>query len=128
MASNPEIADEPVVPDDGLNDEEHEAVAALVPELDDLQERLMLSNAQMRVVLEALVNDIDIDEELQYVSGLSIVDGKVEGEARYRPPRRAQPEKASPPPRRARREVKPAASEGDIRARLVRLGLLRGEA
>ena len=125
MGLNQEM-DEPVVPDDGLNEDEHEAVAALVPELDELQERLMLSNAQMRVVLEALVNDIDIDEELQYVSGLSIVDGKVEGEARYRPPRIN--EKASPPSRRARREVKPAASEDDIRARLVRLGLLRGDA
>jgi len=120
--------DEPVVPDDGLNDEEHEAVAALVPELDDLQQRLMLSNAQLRVVLEALVNDIDIDEELQYVSGLSIVDGAVQGEARYRPPRINPPSNASPPQRRARREVKPAASEDDIRARLVRLGLLRGDA
>jgi len=127
MALNPDPIDEPNVPDDGLNDEEHEAVAALVPELDELQERLLLSNAQLRIVLEALVNDIDIDEELQYVSGLSIVDGKVEGEARYRPPRVKQPDKASPPARaRARREVKPAASEDDIRARLVRLGLLRG--
>ena len=127
MALNPEIADEPVVPDDGLNEEEQEAVADIAPELDELQRRLMLSNAQLRVVLEALVNDIDIDEELQYVNGLSIVDGKVAGEARYRPPRRTQPEKASPPARRARREVKPAASDDDVRARLVRLGLLRGE-
>jgi len=131
MDSNPPVAnDEPDVPDDGLNDEEHEAVAALAPELDELQRRLLLSNAQLRVVLEALVEDIDLDEELAHVSGLTVVDGKVEGTARYRPPRAKATERARPqaPRTRARREVKPAASEDDIRARLVRLGFLRGEA
>jgi len=112
--------DEPVIPSDGLNDEEHEAVAALVPELDDLQRRLMLSNAQLRVVLEALVNDIDIDDELAHVSGLSIVDGEVVGDARYRPPVRNRPASRA---NNARREVKPSITDDDIRARLNKLGL-----
>ena len=116
----------PVTPSDGLNEEEHEAVASLVPELDDLQNRLLLSNAQLRVVLEALVNDIDIDEELAHVGGLSVVEGEVKGNARYRPPAGARATRGRGAPSRpstARREVRPATSEDDIRARLNKLGL-----
>ena len=45
--------------------------------------QLELDNRKMRVILASM--GVDVDAELDYVGGLSIVDGEVTGEGKYRP-------------------------------------------
>ena len=98
-------------------DEVVEEIVEEAPEVDALEV------AKLRYLASHYAGDgIDIDKELAHVTGLSLVDGKVSGEAAYRPP--VQAKKVVPNGARSRTRKATAQDKIGKRADAIVDGLL----